>query len=94
MENTGRITFESISYSVTDTTTGVTAPLYSEVFTDNIGCHATDRFGTFPPGVTHIVSSHAFGYDPAGHPLIARITLCSDSGLEGVCTTQIVQFTP
>jgi hypothetical protein len=41
-----------------------------------------------------MVSSPVFSYDPTGHELRAVITLCSDPGQSGTCTTQSISFTP
>ena len=92
--NTGTIRFETISLTVTDPSTGTSRTLLSDDFTNRNGCGTATTLDTFDPGITHIVSSTAFTYDPSGHELNARILLCASPGPSGMCITQEVDFTP
>lgn len=94
LENTGGVTFESMSLIVIDTATNTVLPLDSDDFTDRDGCNETDTRVNLPSGATRIVSSPVFGHNPTGHALRATITVCSNPGLNGICRTQVIQFTP
>ena len=94
LNNTGSITFQSIAMTVRDTTVTTDLSLYSDDFTNRNGCAETDTRADLPSGVTRMVSSPVFNYDPSGHELHATITLCSDPGQSGRCVTQTVNFTP
>jgi hypothetical protein len=94
LRNNGGITFQSISMIVRDTTTDTVLSLYADSFTDRTGCSETNTWDTIPTGAARIVSSPAFTSDPTGHEIQATITLCSNSGQSGRCTTQTINFTP
>lgn len=94
LENTGGVTFRSISLTVRDKVTDVVVSLFADGFTDINGCAGSNTRDALPTGATRIVSSPAFTYDPVGHELRATITLCSNSGQSGICVTEVIQFTP
>ena len=94
LENTGGITFRSISITVKDTVLGTTLNSSTDGFTEKSGCSGTVTKDTLAPGDTRIVSSPAFDYDPAGNKLRATVTLCSNKGLNGMCVTDTITFTP
>lgn len=94
VENTGGITFRSFFMSVTDTVTGANLSLYRDNFIDRDGCNAEEDQGDLDPGDALIVSSPNFTYDPGGHRIHTRITVCSDLNQSGTCLTQSSTFTP
>jgi hypothetical protein len=94
VENTGPAPFDFMALTVTDSVTGTIRPLYSDNFTNRNGCGTVVTLDSFDPGVTHILSSAPFMYDPTGHALNARIILCANPGPSGVCTAQTIDFTP
>lgn len=94
LENTGGLTFRSLSLTVKDTVTDTTLSLSSDGFTDLDGCLDSDTRDNLAPEVTRIVSSPAFNYDPTGHKIRTTITLCSNKGLNGTCVTDTITFTP
>jgi hypothetical protein len=94
LENTGNITFRSISMTVTNTATDTVLPLLSDDFTNRNGCGETDTRDTLPADTTRIVSSPMFANDPTGNGLRATITLCSNTGQNGTCRTRSIDFTP
>lgn len=94
LQNTGGVTFQSIAMIVRDTTTGTDLALYSEDFTNRNGCTESDARADLPPGNTRLVSSPVFASDPDGRALRATLTLCSQPGQSGTCTTQTIDFTP
>lgn len=94
LENTGGISFRSISLTARDTVTDVVVSLYADNFTNINGCTSSNTKDSLHPGDIRIVSSPAFTYDPVGHNLRATITLCSNPGQSGTCVTQVIHFTP
>jgi hypothetical protein len=94
LANTGGITFESISMTVRDTTNDVVVSMYTDVFHDIDGCTDTDTRERLNPGDSRTVSGPVFTYNPVGHELRATITLCSRDGLNGLCITESIKFTP
>lgn len=94
LDNTGGVAFESISLTVRDTVTDTVLSMYADSFTDLSGCGTSNTKDSLPSGASRTVSSPAFTYDPSGHQLRATITLCSGNGSIGICTTQVIKFTP
>jgi len=94
LENTGGITFKSLSLTLRDTVTDTVLSMYADGFTDLDGCLDSSTRDNLNPGGTRTVSSPAFAYDPTGHQLRATITLCSNTGQNGTCVTQVINFTP
>jgi hypothetical protein len=94
LDNTGGVSFRSISLTLRDTVTDTVLSLYADSFTDLSGCGTSNTKDTLPSGSSRTVSSPAFSYDPTGHKLRATITLCSSAGQSGTCATQVIHFTP
>jgi len=94
LENTGGVTFRSVSIAVKDTVTGTTHSLSADAFTDFDSCTDYISRDTLDPGAMRIMSSPKFTYDPHGNKIEATITLCSNKGLNGTCVTKKVSFTP
>lgn len=94
LENSGGISFQSLSMTVTDTVTNDVLSLYADSFTNRDGCSVTDSRDDLPPGTTRLVSSPVFTSNPSGHELRVTMTLCSNSGQSGMCVTQTITFTP
>lgn len=94
LENTGGVTFRSISLTVRDTVTDTVVSMFADSFTNINGCAGSSTRDTLLPGDARIVSSPAFNYDPTGHRLRGTISLCSSPGLNGMCVTQVIHFTP
>ena len=94
LQNTGGVTFSSISLTVTDLNTTVVLSTTNNKFINNNGCTSSDSQNTLGTGNAVIVSSPAFTYDPAGHKLRATITLCSEDGVNGTCVTKAIEFKP
>ena len=93
LENTGSLTFRSVSMTVRDTATDVVVTRISDGFTDENGCSSTER-DKLLPGKHVNVSSPTFSYDVNDHKLKATLTLCSQTGLNGTCLTDTITFTP
>jgi hypothetical protein len=79
---------------VTDTVTGAELFLYRDNFIDRDGCNVEEDQGDLDPEDRLIVSSPSFNYDPTGHRMRARITLCSSPGQSGTCVTETFDLTP
>ena len=94
LRNTGGISFESISLTVRDTTTDTILSLIADNFTNRNGCAETDTRDSLAAGSARIVSSPVFTNDPTGRAHSATLTLCSNPGQNGMCVTQVVNFTP
>jgi hypothetical protein len=94
LENTGGLTFQSFFMGVTDTVTGAELFLYRDNFIDRDGCNVEEDQGDLDPEDRLIVSSPSFNYDPTGHRMRARITLCSSPGQSGTCVTETFDLTP
>ena len=94
LENTGGIPFRSILMAVADTATNTTVSVSENKFTNINGCSSSDSRNVLSPGEKLVVSSPPFGADPTGHKLRATITLCSETGVNGTCVTQVIEFKP
>ena len=94
LENTGGVTFRSVSITLRDTVTDVVVALSANGFTNSDGCSGSRTRDILKPGDKVVVSSPAFNYDPTGHELRATITLCSGADGTGLCTSQVLSFTP
>ncbi len=94
LQNSGGMVFRSISMTVRNTTTNAAVSLYSDDFTNKVGCIESNTQADLPPGSTLLVSSPALSYKPTGRVFRATITLCSGSGQSGLCLTQAIDFTP
>jgi len=94
LNNSGGITFRSMSLMVKDTVTGVALSSSSDGFTEIDGCLSSFTKDTLSPGDTRVVSAPAFNYDPTGNKIRTTVTLCSNKGLNGMCVTKTITFTP
>ena len=92
--NTGGLVFESISVAVRDIETDTVVTLYADAFTNLDGCSNSSSREKLNPGGQRTVSSSPFGYNPIRHRMRATITLCSRNGLNGICLTKTITFTP
>lgn len=94
LENSGGITYRSIAMTVRNTDNDEVTTLYSDDFTDRYDCDTTETFDTLPAGGERLVSSPYFTNNPGGDDFRATITLCSDPGQSGTCSTEVITFTP
>jgi len=94
LENTGGISFQSFFMIVTDTVTGTELSLYRDNFIDRDGCSVEEDQGDLDPEDVLIISSPSFAYDPTGHRIRTRITVCSNPSQSGTCLTHSFDFTP
>ena len=94
IENTGGITFESMSMTVRDLEDNEVVSLYSNDFVDRNGCDETSIRDDLEFDDIDTVSSPAFAFNLSGRDLRATITLCSELDQSGSCVTKVVSFTP
>jgi hypothetical protein len=94
LQNVGGVNFQSLAMTVRDIAAGTDLSLFSEDFTNRNGCTESDSRADLPPGNTRLVSSPVFAGNPSGRALRATLTLCSNPGQSGTCTTQTIDFTP
>ena len=96
MVNTSGALFKSFSITVTDTDTNpVTVVAKNENgFTKNDGCSAPVKTDTLAAGSFITISSPQFAYNPSGHTLKAKVTVCTATDQKGTCVTQELTFKP
>lgn len=94
LSNTGSYNFKSVEVQVTDNVTTTTVSNLTDGFVDINGCITSATKDTLATGTSTVISAPAFAYDPSGHELRVRITLCSKTGLSGTCITKKIEFTP
>ena len=92
LENTGPITFESISLVIKDQTAKVTLSDVSNNFAYVDGCTGMAVVQRIPAGGTRTVSTPSFGYDPSGHKFAVTIKLCTADNLNGNCVSKQLSF--
>ncbi len=94
LDNTGELSFKSMSISVKDTVTNVVVSADSNGFTNLNGCASKKTRDILEPGDLRTISAPAFTYDPTGHKLRATVSLCTSTNQKGDCETQTIKFTP
>jgi len=94
LENTGGLSFRSMSLTLRDTVTDVVLSVNPNGFTDLSGCLDSSTRDNINPGDVRRVSSPAFAYNPTGHEIRATVTLCSNTGVSGMCVSKTIKFTP
>jgi hypothetical protein len=93
LRNTGPVTFNSVGVTLKDMVTSVVVSNITDGFVDNTGCASSNK-GALLPDKAVTMSAPAFSYDPTGHKVRGTLTLCSGTGLNGLCVTQAISFTP
>lgn len=94
LTNSSGALFRSISLIVRDTDTVTVGNLTANSFTNRDGCETTGTVESLIAGAALTVSAPPFGYNPAGHNLNAKITVCTDLDQKGTCLTQEINFVP
>lgn len=92
--NNSGVAFRSMSLNVRDADTNTVASQETNSFANSDGCNAPVTVERLVSGGAVTVSSPPFGYNPAGHNLSARITLCTEPDQKGTCITQEFNFRP
>jgi len=86
--------FTSVSLILRDADTNTVATLTEDKFTLKEGCDTPESTKSLVAGGSVTVSSPPLGYNPTGHKLNAKITICTDAGQQGTCLTQEINFKP
>lgn len=94
LENTGGVSFRSVSITLRDQDTGTVLSMTTNGFTNNNGCTESNTRDVLETDSRRVVSSPIFTYDPTGHRLRATITLCSNRDQGGICASEAINFTP
>ena len=94
LENTGGVSFRSVSITLRDTATATVLSTSADGFTDNDGCLGASTRDILNPGDSRVVSAPAFAYNPSGHRIVAVITVCTNKGISGMCVTEEFDFKP
>jgi hypothetical protein len=63
-------------------------------FTKFDACSAPVTTPTLVSGSFVTISSPQFSYNPSGHDMVVKITVCTDEDQAGMCITQELNFTP
>jgi hypothetical protein len=94
LNNTGGVTFQSLSLAMVDSTAGTGTSLSSDGFINRDHCPwDLDTRAGLAPGGSRVVSSPILTVDPTGHAFVTEITVCSEIGRTGTCVAQTVNFT-
>jgi len=96
LENKSGVLFKSMSITVTDTDTTPSTVVTQTVngFTNSDACNAPVTTTTLISGGIVTVSSPQFAYNPAGHNMVAKITVCTEINQAGTCITNEIKFKP
>jgi hypothetical protein len=94
LENTGQLTFRSMEITVRDTVLDTSVSDETNGFKDRPNCSTSTSKVSLAPGKFVTISSPALEDDPHGHKLRATITLCSETGQDGTCITEKIDFKP
>lgn len=94
LENSSSVPFRSMFLTVRDADTVTVATTELNGFTNKDGCGTTSTVESLIAGGTVTVSSSAFGYNPSGNNLGAKITLCTNVNQTGTCSERELTFKP
>lgn len=94
LTNTGPIAFKSVSVTIKDTVTNETQNSAKDGFQDVNACALNVADPTLGPGGTQTIVAPSLTADPSGHEINATITLCTEVGQGGSCTSKSIEFTP
>lgn len=94
LTNTGPVAFRSITISIRDTVTNETRNESKNGFQDVNAFILTSLTSSLGPGEAYTVVAPSLSADPSGHLVSATITLCTETGQGGTCTSKTIEFTP
>lgn len=92
--NTGSLTLKSAKVTVEDTDTDITISQSSDDFDKHLGCTVDTAIAELDPGDKGYAYAYDFAYDPSGHELEGKVTVCTAPGLGGQCSSRSVDFEP
>ena len=94
VNNNGPVAFRSIAMSIKDTVTNETKNSSLDGFQDVNACILSSINSVLDPGESAAVVSPSLSADPSGHKVELTITLCTEIGQGGSCTSKTIEFTP
>lgn len=94
LDNLGSVLLQSISIVLTDIDTVTLNALATNDFENRDGCGSPRKTDSLVGGGSVTVSSPTLPYNPTGHNLNAKITVCPNADLQGACLTQDITFKP
>ncbi|MCZ2128083.1 MAG: hypothetical protein LC099_09965 [Anaerolineales bacterium] len=92
VKNTGTLPLRSMEFRVIDTTNDQKKTALSDSFVNKDGCSSETSKDKILPGDEFTISSPILSYNPNGHHIIIRLTLCSQNGQKGDCLQQKIEF--
>ena len=94
VKNNGPVAFKSISMSIKDTVTDDTKNSSLDGFQDVNACALQSANSKLDPGESATVVAPSLSADPTGHKVQLTLTLCTETGQGGACTSKTIEFTP
>lgn len=94
LKNTGSVPLMSGEITVRDKITDAEHVDIADGFINLDGCLKKNTKDILKQGDTTLLSAPPFLYDLMGHKLMVTITLCSETGQQGMCITKKIDFTP
>jgi len=94
VNNTGLVTFKSVSMSLKDTVTSETKNSSMDGFQDVSACLLSSIKSNLNPGESTTIVAPSLSADPTGHKVSLSITLCTEVGQGGTCISETIEFTP
>ncbi|HAV79046.1 MAG TPA: hypothetical protein DCX53_16980 [Anaerolineae bacterium] len=94
LKNNGPVALKSISMSIKDTVTNETKNSSLDGFQDVNACILSTINSVLDPGESAVVVAPSLSANPSGHKVELAVTLCTETGQGGVCTSKTIEFTP
>ncbi|MDX1378204.1 MAG: SH3 domain-containing protein [Anaerolineales bacterium] len=96
LENKSGVVFRSMSITLTDTDTDPVTIVAQSAngFTNSDACSGPVTTPTLVSGGFVTVSSPQLPYNPSGHAMVVKITVCTNENQAGTCITQELNFKP
>lgn len=94
VSNFSEYSFKSVKIEMNDETQNVFRVTSSNGFASRKGCGEYTLADEIPPEGVFIIDGAKFDYNIRGHVLRTSITMCTETGLKGICTTIKGVFNP
>jgi hypothetical protein len=94
VNNNGPVAFKSIFMSIKDTVTNETKNSSLDGFQDVNACILQSVNSVLDPAESATVVAPSLSADPSGHKVELTLTLCTETGQAGTCTSKTIEFTP
>jgi hypothetical protein len=92
--NTGSRTLQSYKIVAVDLNENTQETTTKNHFSGREACSETENIASLDTNKSGFIYADDFPFDPTGDAMKATITVCSSDDLEGVCQTQVFNFTP